>query len=74
MSERYEQVNKGMGHIFRNNFIGGIAWGLGATVGVAIILAVLTLILRQINLIPVVGNFVAGVVEFISENNPHLIK
>lgn len=74
MPEMYEQVNNKMGKILRNNFIGGVAWGLGATVGVAIILAIIGLILRQINLIPVVGSFVAAVVKFILESDPHLLK
>ena len=74
MAERCEQVNQGLGKIVKNNIVGGIAWGLGATIGVSIVLAIIGLIFRQINLIPVVGNFVASVVEFISENNPHLIK
>jgi hypothetical protein len=72
--EKHEQVNSGIGKIYKNNFVGGIAWGLGATVGVSIILAIIGLILKQVNVIPVVGNFVAGVVKFISENNPHLLK
>jgi len=74
MAERFEQVHGKMGNIFKNNFFGGIAWGLGATVGVTIILAIIGLILRQINLIPVVGNFVADVVKFILESDPHLLK
>jgi len=72
--EKHEQVHASIGRILRNNFIGGISWGLGATIGVSIILAIIGLILHQINLIPVIGKFVAGVVKFISENNPHLLK
>jgi hypothetical protein len=74
MPERHDEVNQKIGRIFKNNFIGGIAWGLGATIGATIILAFLTLIVRQINLIPVVGNFTANIIKFISENNPHLLK
>jgi ABC-type enterochelin transport system permease subunit len=74
MAQRHEQAQQGIGKIFKNNLLGGIAWGLGATIGVSIILAIAGLILKQVNLIPVVGNFVTNVVKFISENNPHLLK
>lgn len=60
--------------IFLNNFLGGIAWGLGATVGLAVVLAVLTFILGKINLVPIVGTFVADVIKFVLQNNPQLIK
>jgi hypothetical protein len=74
MAERFEKVNVNMStwKIIRNNIIGGVSWGLGATIGVAIILTVLSLILRQINLIPVVGTFVSDIVNFVSQNNPNL--
>lgn len=71
--ERYEQVDKKRKTIFFDNFIGGIAWALGATVGLALIVALLTTIAKNINIIPVVGNFVAGVIEFILTKNPNLL-
>lgn len=72
--QRYEQVEEKRRSIFVNNFIGGIAWALGATFGLAIIIALLTLILRNVNLIPYVGNFVAGVIEFVITKNPTLLN
>lgn len=71
--ERYEQINKKRGRIFIDNFIGGIAWALGATFGLAIIIAVLGIVLRNVNLIPFVGNFVEGVIEFVITKNPNLL-
>ena len=55
-----------------NNFIGGISWGLGATVGVASFFAVLTILAKQINLIPFIGSFVSEIINFILATNPHL--
>ncbi len=72
--ERYEQVNKKRKTIFFDNFIGGIAWALGATVGLALIVTLLTIIAKNVNIIPVVGNFVAGVIEFILTKNPNLLS
>jgi hypothetical protein len=70
--ERYEQIKISRKQIFINNFIGGIAWALGATIGLALIVAVLTLILKNVNLIPVVGDFVAKIIQFIISKNPNL--
>ncbi len=44
------------------NFLGGIAWGLGATVGLAIVIAILTLIIRQAGGLPL-GEWFANIVE-----------
>lgn len=72
--QRYEKVTMGKKQIFINNLIGGIAWGLGATVGLSIVLAILTLIAKNINVVPVVGDFVSEVLKFVLQKNPHLLK
>lgn len=72
--QRHEVLHKNRKEIFVNNFIGGIAWALGATVGLGIIIAILGIVLKNVDLIPFVGNFVAGVIEFIINNNPDLTK
>ena len=71
--ERQEALHKNKKEIFINNFIGGIAWALGATVGLAIIVTVLGLILQNINLVPFIGNFVADIINFIIEKHPQLL-
>lgn len=65
--QKYDRVKESKKEIFFNNLIGGIAWGLGATVGAAIILAVTGMILSKVNTIPVVGNYVDNVIKYISE-------
>lgn len=72
--ERHEHVHHKVRQIFINNFIGGIAWGLGATVGLSLVIAIFGLILGKINLIPVVGEFVSQITSFVLKNNPHLLK
>lgn len=72
--ERYEAVEKTpRKKMFINNFLGGIAWALGATVGFALIVTVLTLIVRNVNLIPFIGNFIAGIIQFIVQKDPSLL-
>ena len=72
--EKYEGVKRHLKGIIFNNFLGGIAWGLGATVGVSIVIAILGLILKNINLVPFIGNFVSQITNYVLQNNPQLIK
>lgn len=68
--EKHENIHKNWKEIFVNNFIGGIAWGLGGTVGAAIILSLLGLFLSKVNLVPFIGTFVSEVANFVLKNNP----
>ncbi len=70
--EKYKGVEKTKKTILVDNFLGGIAWGLGVTVGVTVLVAVLSFALKQVNLVPIVGNFVIEVQNFISQNSPKL--
>ena len=72
--ERHEQIHSTKKQIFINNFLGGIAWAFGATLGLSLIVALIGIIVKNINLVPVVGNFVAGVLNYVLQNNPHLIR
>ncbi len=72
--ERYEEVKATGKHIFLNNFLGGFAWALGATIGLAIIFMLLGLIIKNVNLVPFVGNFIADVINFVISKNPNLVK
>lgn len=71
--ERFEQVKAKRRDIFVNNFIGGISWALGATIGLSIIIALLGLLIKHVNVIPYVGNFVGDVINFVISKNPNLI-
>lgn len=70
--EKQEAIHKNKRELFINNFIGGVAWGLGATVGLALVLTILGIVVKQINLVPFVGSFVADIVNFVLSNNPEL--
>jgi hypothetical protein len=71
--ERDERVTGSRKKIFINNFIGGLAWAFGVTVGLSLVVAILTPILKHVNLIPSVGNFVANVMQFVVDRNPNLL-
>ena len=72
--EQHESLHRNKKEIIINNFIGGIAWAVGATVGLAIIVAILGLILQNINLVPFVGNFIADIINFIIDKRPDLVR
>ena len=72
--DKHEHVNRPRKHIFLNNFLGGLAWGLGATIGLSLIVFVLGLLAKYVDLVPLVGDFVARVIEFILQNEPQLVK
>ena len=70
--ERYQKVEESKKELIINNFIGGISWALGATVGLAIVVAILGIVVKNINFVPIVGNFVANVLSFVITKNPNL--
>ena len=59
-------------NVLMNNFMGGIAWGMGATIGVSIILASMAFLVKLIEPVPVVGEFVTNVYEYVMANDPQI--
>ena len=74
--QRYEMASRPlpMKKIILNNFIGGIAWAIGATVGLAIFFAIISIVAKNINFVPIVGSFISDVLNFILATNPNLQK
>ncbi len=74
MIQPYEKASSRLRlrEIVANNFIGGVFWAVGATVGLAIIFSILTIISNNINLVPVIGSFVSEIIDFVISKNPNL--
>lgn len=69
----YEKIGRrSLQDIVFYNFIGGLAWALGATIGLSVIIWTLTVVAQNVNLVPIVGNFVSQVINFILATNPNL--
>lgn len=62
---QHENIYRGMKKMLYHNFLGGIAWGLGASLGVTIILALLGFLLASVDFVPVIGDFFTQVNEYI---------
>ena len=71
--EKSEKIyEKRLRTILWHNFLAGVAWGLGITVGATIFLAIGGFLLSKINLIPIIGTFVVQIVEFVQYNSGNL--
>ncbi|GIW61767.1 MAG: hypothetical protein KatS3mg089_0619 [Patescibacteria group bacterium] len=71
-NQPYEKSSLTLREIIVNNFVGGIAWGLGVTVGLAILFTILGFFLHQLNIVPFLGNFINDIVKYVMKNNPYL--
>jgi hypothetical protein len=74
MVQPYEKASKNLPFkkIMWNNFLAGIAWAFGATIGLSIIIAILGLLAKNVDFIPLVGSFISDIIDFILQNNPSL--
>tara|TARA_Y100000310_G_scaffold74160_1_gene70300 strand:+ start:1109 stop:1351 length:243 start_codon:yes stop_codon:yes gene_type:complete len=68
MVEPITRINRPIKKMLWQNFLGGIAWGLGVTIGLSIVFALLGYLLTQINLVPVLGDLTSQVIEFVNSN------
>jgi len=67
--ESKDKVYRSRKKIIFDNFLGGIAWSVGAWIGTTIILALLAYILSRINLIPIIGDFVSQISKYVVTTN-----
>lgn len=46
------------------NFIGGMSWALGMTLGFSILVYILSLILNAVGGLPLIGNYLADIITY----------
>ncbi|CAN5177681.1 hypothetical protein BH09PAT1_BH09PAT1_1080 [soil metagenome] len=70
----YEKASSHMSfsRMASSNFIGGIFWALGVTIGLSLLIALMSLISHYINFIPIIGKFVSEIIDFVLSHNPRL--
>ena len=61
--ENYKNVERSLGKIIVNNFIGGIFWSLGAIIGTTIIVSAIAYFVSRVDVIPILGHFIAEVLK-----------
>lgn len=64
--ERSSKLSKG--EIIANNMLGGIFWGIGSVVGIALFLSLLSLLAQYVNVIPFIGDFIGAILQYLHEN------
>ena len=70
----HEQVHRSRKRMLIDNFLGGIAWSLGVFIGSTIVVTIIVFALSKVNLVPIVGTFVANVTQDVADKNPQLVK
>ncbi|MEK7186048.1 MAG: DUF5665 domain-containing protein [Patescibacteria group bacterium] len=74
---RFQQATKAVRDILINNFLGGLAWAVGVTIGFSLIIFLLTTVLKNVNWIPFIGDFLSNLTSYVLSNlqtNPQLVK
>lgn len=56
-----------LGKVILNSFIGGIAWAAGATIGLTILVAIISYILSLLGGLPFIGEVVGQIVQYTQE-------
>lgn len=70
--EPHEKVYRSKKEIILHNFLGGIAWGLGVTVGLSIVITLLSFIGSKVNFIPFIGEFISQIINYVTTSGNHL--
>lgn len=73
-SEKYNKATERQAFhkIASKNFLAGIFWALGVTIGFSLLIAILSLISHYINFVPFVGKFTSEVIDFVLSYNKSL--
>jgi len=73
-AERYFQVYRGRFEMILNNFLGGIAWAIGVLFGTGLVIALVSFIISKIDLVPIIGNWVVQIADFVQQNQTKIAK
>lgn len=74
---KFQLATKAVRDILINNFLGGLAWAVGVTIGFSLIIFLLTNVFKNVNWIPFIGDFLSNLTSYVLSNlqtTPQLIK
>ncbi len=61
------QIYKSRSTLVIDNFVSGIAWGLGTVIGASLIIALIVLVLTQLQAVPLIGELAKAGVELLQK-------
>ena len=59
----YIEINPSARVKFIHGLLGGIGWGIGITLGTAVLLGILGFIISKVDLVPIFGHFLSEVIK-----------
>lgn len=65
-SHRFIRMHNSTARLIWFNFVRGLAFGLGSVIGATVLVSVLVYLLREINFIPLIGDWATQVLDIIS--------
>ncbi|KAB7614835.1 hypothetical protein F9L33_06750 [Amylibacter sp. SFDW26] len=65
-SHRFIRMHNSTTRLVWFNFLRGLAFGLGSVIGATVLVSLLVFFLREINFIPIIGDWAAQVLDVIS--------
>ncbi len=68
--ENYKKVERPLKKIIINNFVGGIAWSFGVLIGTGLLFGIIVYFVRQVDFVPILGKFLANVIQSAQTNIP----
>jgi hypothetical protein len=66
-SHRFIRMHNSTTRLLWFNFLRGLAFGLGSVIGATVLVSFLVYLLREVNFIPIVGDWAAQILSIISE-------
>ena len=70
-SHRFIRMHNSLTKLIWFNFMRGLAFGLGSVIGATVLVSMLIFLLREINFIPIIGEWATEVLSIITEQkNP----
>ncbi len=65
-SHRFIRMHNSTARLVWFNFLRGLAFGLGSVIGATVLVSLLVFLLREINFIPIIGDWAAQVLDVIA--------
>ncbi len=65
-SHRFIRMHNSTTRLVWFNFLRGLAFGLGSVIGATVLVSILVFFLKEINFIPIIGDWAAQVLEIIA--------